>query len=95
MYESSGALLWEQRTAKGLTQAELAEASGVPERTIRRIETGENEKPQSETVRKLAKALGVRYAALLGREWEEAAADSDEGVLSVDPFDLDTIMGEY
>jgi transcriptional regulator with XRE-family HTH domain len=76
MYETTGTLLWEQRTKKGLTQAELAEASGVPERTIRRVENGA--KPQSETVRKLAKALGIPRAARLGREWDETQWDYKE-----------------
>ena len=41
-----------------LTQAELAEKSGVSEGTINRIEAGKHE-PRISTIRKLAKALNV------------------------------------
>jgi transcriptional regulator with XRE-family HTH domain len=66
MYGTSGELLQERRLAAGMTQAELAERSGVDVRTIERIEAGN--KPQQATVQ--ARALGVRYAALLGCEFD-------------------------
>jgi len=66
MYGTSGELLQERRLAAGMTQAELAERSGVDVRTIERIEAGN--KPQQATVR--ARTLGVRYAALLGCEFD-------------------------
>jgi transcriptional regulator with XRE-family HTH domain len=93
MYETSGELLWEQRTKRGLTQAELAAASGVPERTISRLESGAHKKPQSETVRKLAKALGVRYAALLGREFDEGEWEAVE--IPYDPTDEASLGGLF
>src|SRR5205085_404303 len=53
------ALLRRFRRAKGLTQEELAERSGLSVRTIRRLETGESVNPQLDTVRLLADALGL------------------------------------
>jgi transcriptional regulator with XRE-family HTH domain len=76
MYETSGELLQERRLAAGITQAELAKRSGVDVRTIERIEAGN--KPQQATVRALARALGIRYAALLGREFDETEWDATE-----------------
>ncbi len=47
-----------RRRAK-LTQAELAEASGVAQQTVSRLERGEAREPTYATVRALADALGV------------------------------------
>jgi transcriptional regulator with XRE-family HTH domain len=69
-YAASGELLREQRERAGLTQEELARASGVARQTINRIESG-HDKPHSRVIRLLAKALGIPYAALLGYEFDE------------------------
>lgn len=56
------------RTSKGMTQAKLAELSGINARQIRKIETGEI-KPLNITVgtiTALARALGVEIEDLIG-----------------------------
>ena len=50
--------LAQERQARGMTQEQLAEASGVHRVTIARIETGEVS-PKAETLKRLADALGV------------------------------------
>lgn len=52
------ARLAEVRQAKGMTQEQLAAATGVHRVTIARIETGEAS-PKAETLKRLADALGV------------------------------------
>jgi transcriptional regulator with XRE-family HTH domain/tetratricopeptide (TPR) repeat protein len=61
-----GDLVHEHRLRLGLTQAELAERTGVSLRSIRSIETGRTTLPRATTVRLLATAFG-----LTGREWQE------------------------
>jgi transcriptional regulator with XRE-family HTH domain len=56
--------LLEWRRARLLTQAELAEMSGVARTTIARIEAGAP--AQFSTIRKLARALQLAPAELLG-----------------------------
>ena len=53
------------RLAKKLTQVELSEASGVQQRTISNLETGEVLEPGVRTAAALAKALGVTVERLL------------------------------
>lgn len=55
------------RLLRGMSLRELAEASGVGEANISRIENGK-QSPHPATVRKLAKALGVSVAELWGEE---------------------------
>lgn len=55
------------RERVALTQAELAEKSGVSRTTIATAEEGKNE-PYPRTVRKLAAALGVKPADLMEPE---------------------------
>lgn len=50
----------------GLTQPELAEASGVSLSLIRKIEQGERENTRIDTLRRLAVALGCSVTTLLG-----------------------------
>ncbi len=54
-----------QRTLKALTQAQLAEQAGVTTATVARIERDEIE-PRMTTLRKLADALDVEPAELVG-----------------------------
>jgi transcriptional regulator with XRE-family HTH domain len=56
--------LREWREERTLSQRELADRSGVSRTSIIEIEGGRNAWPQ--TVRKLAKALGVKPSALKG-----------------------------
>ncbi len=59
---SFGEQLREQRLAAGLTQEALAERAGVSARGIQALERGES-KPQRETARRLAGALGLPESA--------------------------------
>lgn len=45
--------------AKGWTQTELAQKSGVPQPTISQIEKGNRKYPTHENMKKIAKALEV------------------------------------
>jgi transcriptional regulator with XRE-family HTH domain len=58
--------LVELRRRRYLSQAELAEKSGVAKNTIHRLETGDAT-PQLRTIRKLAEALGVTPDELTGK----------------------------
>ena len=60
-----GERLRKQRTRRALTQAELAERSGVTTATVARIERDEIE-PRMPTLRKLAGGLEVDPADLVG-----------------------------
>lgn len=55
------------REAAGLTQAELAERSGVSQTWISRLERGQ-ENPTLATLRRLAAAFGVRVTDLLDEQ---------------------------
>jgi transcriptional regulator with XRE-family HTH domain len=68
------------RRRLGLSQEELAEASGVSAATIVQVELG-NRRPQGRTLRKLAAALGVEVADLL----EEEAHPKAESRSSLEP----------
>jgi transcriptional regulator with XRE-family HTH domain len=57
--------LREERRRAALTQGELAEKAGVGINTIVRIETGEITEPRVSTLRKLARALGLKPRDLL------------------------------
>lgn len=61
-------LLAERRQARGWTQEELAERSGVSVRTIRNIETGSNKRPRRASVDLLLGAFGTSLAELAGAE---------------------------
>lgn len=71
IYETKGvskiARLAEVRQAKGMTQEQLAAATGVHRVTIARIETGAAS-PNAETLKRLADALGVRMDDLMTEE---------------------------
>lgn len=67
MEKPSGRLLKERRLEAGITQEDLAKKSGIGVRTIRNIEGGT--KPSNKSIRLLAKALDIRYAALEGKEF--------------------------
>lgn len=61
-----GARLKAVREVARVSQGQLARASGVDQSTIARLESGERENPNLETVEKLAGALGISLAELLG-----------------------------
>ena len=53
------------RRKAGLTQAELAAKAGVSRGYIAAMETGHRKAPTVETLKRLAKALGVSVARLI------------------------------
>lgn len=53
------------REKKGLSQDRLAKLADVANNTIIKIEQGENKNPTLETLRKIAKALGVKIDDLI------------------------------
>ncbi len=57
--------LRELRTAKRLTQVQLAEVCGMPQSTISRIESGSTTGVDFETLDRLAAALGVHPSELI------------------------------
>ena len=64
----------ERRTAKGLTQVQLAQVAGVDQTTISDLERGENTNPSWETVKRISDALGVTPEELFPiRDRPEAA----------------------
>jgi peptide/nickel transport system substrate-binding protein len=71
-------LLKRHRIAAGLTQAELAERSGVSERTISDMERGLRRAPYRDTVARLAEALALPPAERA--RFEASARGRDDGV---------------
>lgn len=59
------------------TQAKLAQEAGVSPTTVSGIEGGRISRPHFETLRKLARALGVPGEELLGRTSAEPAGDGE------------------
>ena len=53
------------REAKGLSQEKLARLADVANNTLIKMETGENKNPTLETLKKMAKALGVSVDDLI------------------------------
>jgi len=62
-----GVRLREARLAAGLSQSELEELSGIPKARLSRYENGHVE-PSIQTLARLARALNVSEASLLGDE---------------------------
>ena len=54
----------ELRRGRGWEQDDLAAKAGVSQSTVSRVETGARRAPSSETMRRLARALGVPVDAL-------------------------------
>lgn len=63
-----GTLLKRYRIKLGLSQRQLSRQSGVRRALISELETGKKTDTQTRIVQKLAGALGVRTAVLLGEE---------------------------
>jgi SOS-response transcriptional repressor LexA len=62
--------------AKGLTQADVAEAADMPEETISRILTGATQEPGVFTIARIAHAIGETVGSLLGEKgFDLTAAD--------------------
>lgn len=63
----------ELREKQGLSQEQLAEKAGVAQSTIHYIENGNN--PRTETLIKIAAALGVKPGELLDNRMDRAAGE--------------------
>jgi len=74
-----GTRLREARLSAGLSQSELEELSGIPKARLSRYENGHVE-PSIQTLNRLARALNVSEASLLGDE--RAAMEEFFNVLS-------------
>lgn len=74
-----GNRLREARLSAGLSQSELEELSGIPKARLSRYENGHVE-PSIQTLNRLARALNVSEASLLGDE--RAAMEEFFNVLS-------------
>ncbi|PJC02206.1 MAG: XRE family transcriptional regulator [Candidatus Komeilibacteria bacterium CG_4_9_14_0_8_um_filter_36_9] len=53
------------REAKGLSQEKLARLADVANNTLIKMESGENQNPTLDTLKKVAKALGVSIEELI------------------------------
>lgn len=72
------------RRRKGWTQEELAERAEIDRRYVGRLETGEVDDPEPDTVKKLAKALEVPasyFSELLGWVPSDEATDWESAVM--------------
>ena len=74
-----GKRLRETRLAAGLSQSDLEDISGIPKARLSRYENGHVE-PSIQTLNRLARALNVSEASLLGDE--RAALEEFEKVLN-------------
>src|SRR5262245_40715327 len=71
-YVTVGPLLQRVRKARGFSIRELGRRAGVRHALISRLESGKQPDTQVHVVQKLAAALGVTTAVLLGEEpWED------------------------
>jgi transcriptional regulator with XRE-family HTH domain len=70
----------ELRTARRLTQAQLAKEADLPAAAISHFETGLRT-PGTSTLRRLADALGVSFEYLLGRDEEPTGAGPRVGAI--------------
>ncbi|MBL1101570.1 helix-turn-helix domain-containing protein [Streptomyces coffeae] len=73
-----GSRLRDIRKRRGLTQRELATASGVSLSLIRKLEQAELSDTRMETARRLAEALRVHTSTLLERDDQEPEGDAAE-----------------
>jgi transcriptional regulator with XRE-family HTH domain len=82
-----GVHLFQLRNAAGMTQARLAEITGLSVDSISRIERGERA-PSLESIEKISDALKVRASELLNFEGEEMAALSESPSESLELWKL-------
>ncbi len=61
------------REAAGLTQQQLAVAAGVTTSAVTQMEAGKIQNPRLDTVKALARALGVGLMDLVGDDVDEAS----------------------
>lgn len=83
--------LAEIRRWRGLTQEELAAATGVALTTIYKLESGKTQNPKVRHLRNLSIALGVPFDALLEEEWK---VWTEFDARAKEP-DLDDLLGPW
>lgn len=66
-------LLEQERKRKNMSQQKLAEASGVAQQTISKIESGDSTNPGIETMYRLAAGLGCELGDIYKPEAQEGA----------------------
>lgn len=95
--------LKELRSKKGITQEVLASALEIPESTIRRYESSDDNTPRRERLEKIADYFGVSVDYLLGRTDDPAPLEKkdkpiqglafiDGGVEELDEEEMDYLM---
>jgi transcriptional regulator with XRE-family HTH domain len=73
------ARLRELRVKRGIRSSQLADESGVPQKTVDRVLKGETKNPRIETLQGIASALGVTVGWVLGeKNYEFSPDDRDE-----------------
>ena len=78
--QTIGARIKDARNKRNLNQVQLCEKSGVSISTLKKIEGGTTKGPQTRTLEKLAKVLGVRAGFLrTGEQFSEL--DCAQGVI--------------
>ncbi len=87
--KADGTALRAAREDAWLTQKELAEVAGVAEWTISQIETGHIKSPRMNTLKVLAKALGVHPDSLL-----ENAESNGNGPLEQASYMIEDVLGD-
>ncbi len=65
-YGFVGARIKDMREARGITQRDLATATGITQATISRIEKGKVQNPEAEILHKIAMAFGMTLEDLIG-----------------------------
>ena len=80
------------RKRRGLTQEQLAQATGVPLTTIYKLESRQNDNPRVRHLRNLAIALDVPLDALLEEEWQGWTTFA---AAAAEPPDLVQLLGPW
>lgn len=90
--DAFGAWLRKERTAAGMSAMEVAHASGLSLVTIYNIESGKSPNPQSETRKRLEKALRVKIPKDVQREAADEQSVPGVGTLqNFDPHERDQL----
>jgi len=77
---SLGARIRRYREDKGLTQTALADAAGLSKTYLSELESGAGRRPSGDVLLRIADALGVSIADLLGRHVAPASGALPDGL---------------
>jgi transcriptional regulator with XRE-family HTH domain len=75
-----GTRIRDERTKAGMSLATLAQMTGLSKTYLVRLETDETSNPSLDVLHRIAEALDITVADLLGRSRLVYDADSDEGI---------------